>query len=410
MSLLQVASGDSQKSLKPAGHRLLKALVPYVLSALAVGLAVAATLLFDIVAPQAPTMFLLFGAIVAVAWFLGTGPGWLSVALATVSADYFFIPPIHVLELGSKDIPWLIAFVASAAATNAFSLRRRAIEEMSGVIRDELERRVRERTASLQLANDRIAAEMAERSRAEAALRETRNELARAARIAAAAELTASIAHEINQPLAAVVSNGEAALNWLKRTPPAPAKVHDSIVATVAAGERAAEVIRRIRSLIARGAIVQTEVDINDLVRSVMVLAGPELTRRGVVAECRYARRLPLILGDRVQLQQLMLNLVNNAAEAMSDVARGKRMLVVRTLRVDDGDIRIVVEDSGHGLSDADIGRMFDPFYSTKNDGMGMGLSICRTIVESHGGTIRATSRMPTGAHFEVDLPTKAGS
>ena len=395
---------------RPYRGRLQPIVIRYALAAAAVAVALGMTLALGMVAPKVPNTFFMFAAIVAVAWFLGDGPGWFSVVLSTAAVDFFLVAPIHVLDFSYEDISWLTAFAVCAASTNAFSLRRRATEEELVAARKELEQRVRERTKSLLDANDSLAAETAERSRAEAALREARSELIRASRIAAVAELTASIAHEINQPLAAVVANGEAALNWLNRRPPSLPEVEASIAAAVTAGERAADVITRVRSLIARGHSELKSIDVNDLIRNVMLLVGIELARRDVSSECHYEVDLPSIQGDRVQLQQLVLNLVNNAMEAMNDIGGASRLISVRTLRSAPRHVRIVVEDSGQGLLKADMSRLFEPFYSTKEHGMGMGLSICRTIVESHGGTIRAGSGTRGGARFEVDLPAKGAT
>ena len=189
----------------------------YLLPFIAVAIGVGATHLLGLTDPESPNLFLFFAAIVVSAWFAGTIPGWLSVILSTAAVDYFFIPPIYVLDLSAKDIPWLVTFAVCSIITNALSLQRRRAEALLIQARDELEVRVRQRTLDLQEANERLVAETAEHTRAEALLRETQNELSRAARIATVTELTASIAHEVNQPLAAIVANGEAALNWLGR-------------------------------------------------------------------------------------------------------------------------------------------------------------------------------------------------
>jgi C4-dicarboxylate-specific signal transduction histidine kinase len=279
-------------------------LLRYFLPIVAVATACAATYVLDLAAPASPNLFLFFVAIVAVGWYLGAGPGWLSVVVSVVAVDFLFLPPIHVLDFSVKDIPWFVAFVLSAAATNALSLKRRRTEEMLIQARGELEQRVRERTLDLQQTNEKLIAETVERARAEAVLRETRDELVRAARIATVAELTASIAHEINQPLAAVVANSEAALNWLKRSPPAFSEAKESIAGVVAAGERAAEVINRIRILMTKGAGTWTKVDVNELVDTVLSIILTSLAKRNVALECRLEPGLPLVLGDRVQLQQ----------------------------------------------------------------------------------------------------------
>ena len=146
--------------------------------------------------------------------------------------------------------------------------------------------------------------------------------------------------------------------------------------------------------------------DINQLVSSAIALVQTSFAKRDILVECHFEPRLPAALGDRIQLQQLLLNLFNNAADAMADVSTRRRELVIQTRRTGDHSISITVEDSGRGVADANPTKLFQPFYSTKLDGMGIGLSICRTIVELHGGTIRATSRSPSGAIFQVDLPT----
>jgi C4-dicarboxylate-specific signal transduction histidine kinase len=386
--------------------RALGTVLRYFLSFVAVAVACGATYLLNIAAPESSNLFLFFASIVVAAWYAGAGPGWLAVGLSIIAVDYFFSPPIYVLDLSAKDIPWLAAFVACAVVTNAMSLQRRRMEAMLRQARDELEQRVRERTLDLQQSNDKLTAATVERSVAEAALRETQNELARAARILTVTELTASIAHEVNQPLAAVVANSEAALNWLKRSPPALREANESIAAVVMAGERASDVIGRIRSLMTNGAPILATVDMNELVDNVIVLVHTSLVKRNITVTCRLEPESLPILGDRIQLQQLLLNLINNAADAMAQVFDRDRKLVVKTRHIKDN-VTITVEDTGHGLADVDTTKLFQPFYSTKQDGMGMGLSICRTIAESHSGTIRAMSRSPYGAAFQVELPLR---
>lgn len=374
----------------------------YAIPIVAVAMATGITSALDAIASESPNLFLFFIAIVVSSWFAGVGPGWLSVFLSIVAVNYFFIPPIHVLDFGLKDLPWFAAFVGCAVATNGLSLKRRRIEQELLRAHNELKQRVTE----LRQINERLTAEIAERTRTEAALRETQNELARAERIMTIGELTASIAHEINQPLTAVMSDAAAALNWLQRNPPALSEARESVVAVIAAGGRAGDIITRIRSLIKRGAPELTPLNINDVVDSVLATAMAELKAKDVVIERRLEPDLPAILGDRIQLQQLVSNLVNNATEAMADVFDRPRKLVVCTRRIPDDGISIAIEDSGSGLADADITRLFQPFYSTKAEGTGMGLSISRSIVEAHGGGISAVSRSPFGTVFCVHLPT----
>jgi C4-dicarboxylate-specific signal transduction histidine kinase len=381
------------------------ALGRYLLPFAAVAIACGMTYLLDLAAPESPNLFFFFGAIVITAWYAGAGPGWLAVILSTIAVDYFFIPAVYVLDLNIKDISWLVAFAACSAATNAVGLQRRGMEAMLIRARDELEERIRERTLELQATTEKLTAEAVERARAEAALRGTQNELARVHRIMTVGELTASIAHEVNQPLAAVVANGEAALNWLKRSPPRLLEAKDSIVAVVTAGERAADVISRIRSLMTRGAPAMAKVEVYEFLSSVVALVQAAFAMRDIVLECRLEPGLPCLLGDRIQLQQMVLNLLNNAADAVAEVSEGTRKVVIGAERTAKDHIKISIEDSGNGLVSVDRARLFQPFYSTKQDGMGMGLSICRTIAELHGGTIDFAPRKPRGAIFQVELP-----
>jgi C4-dicarboxylate-specific signal transduction histidine kinase len=377
----------------------------YFIPIVAVATATGITCLLDVIGPESPNLFLFFIAIVVSAWFAGAGPGWLSVFLSIIAVDYFFIPPIYVLDFSVKDFPWLAAFVGCAVATNGLSLKRRRMEEKLLEAHNELEQRVFERTQDLRQANERLIVDIAERTRTETALRETQNELARAARIMTVGELTSSIAHEINQPLAAVMSNAEAALNWLQRNPPALPQTKESVAAIIAAGGKAGDIIVRIRSLIKKGSPDLTGLNINDVVDSVLATARAGFETQDVVIERRLESGLPAVLGDRIQLQQLVSNLLNNAVEAIADVYDRPRKLVVSTRRTPGDGIAIAIEDSGSGLPDADATRLFQPFYSTKAEGTGMGLSICRSIAESHGGKIAAVSSSPFGTVFCVDLP-----
>ena len=256
--------------------------------------------------------------------------------------------------------------------------------------------------------NERMIAERHERERAEAALREIQNEFVRATRITTVAELMASIAHEVNQPLAAVVANGQAALNWLHHSPPALAEARESMAAVVVAGERAAQVLSRIRNLMTRTATLLTSIDVNELISDVMPLLRVGLEKHHIVVRCRLAAGLPPVSGDRIQLQQLVLNLINNAVDALAGVTDHARELGIETKSTADGHVTITVTDSGRGFADTDMEKPFQAFYSTKLDGMGMGLAICRTIVAAHRGSIRALPRIPHGAILEVDLPPRS--
>ena len=244
---------------------------------------------------------------------------------------------------------------------------------------------------------------------AEALARSELAELAHMNRLATAGELSASIAHEVNQPLAGIVAYAEAGRNWLSRPTPDIAEAREKFAQIANAGHRAAEVIERIRAFFKKEAPSPESVDVNDLVRDVLLLVDADLRRRKVVIELALTEALPPIKGDRVQLQQVILNLVVNAADAMDAVTDRERRLKVRSL-VDDGGVRVDVQDAGPGVAPDEIDRMFAPFYTTKAHGMGMGLSISRSLIEAHGGTLTARQAEPLGMTFSFVLPVLRAS
>jgi PAS domain S-box-containing protein len=254
--------------------------------------------------------------------------------------------------------------------------------------------------------------DLTERKRAEAEARESerryhevQTELAHANRLATTGQLTASIAHEVNQPIAATITNAQAALRWLSRRPPALEEVRQALDRIVENGNRAGDVIDRIRALIKKAPPRKDHLEINRAVREVLELTRGEAAKNGVSVQTDLADGLPLIEGDRVQLQQVMLNLVMNALEAMSDVSNGVRQLLVSTWTTEVGDVLVTVKDSGPGLAPASAERVFDTFYTTKPTGLGVGLSICRSIIEVHGGQLWVTANLPRGATFQFTVP-----
>jgi len=351
------------------------------------------------------TPFLFFAAIIVTAGLAGAGPALVSAALSAFAANSFFEYSVDGFGHGAEYLSWVAAFVLCGTVTFAASLRQRRVEETLRRSRNELKERIYSRARELLDLSERLNAEAAERVRMESALRQTQSELMRARRLITLAELGASIAHEINQPLAAVVSNGEAAQNWLRRSPPVLPAAAESIQAAVTAAVRAADIIKRIRSLTIKVIPRQASIEVNDLVSEVLALANAELTKRQIVTECRLAPALPPVTGDRTQLQVMLLNVVNNASDAMAEVCDRRRELIIETGVHGDGAISLVVLDSGHGLGATDPDSIFQAFYTTKEGGMGIGLSVCRTIVELHGGSIRAMSRQPHGAILKIDLP-----
>lgn len=254
--------------------------------------------------------------------------------------------------------------------------------------------------------------DLTERKRVEAEARESERryrealmELAHANRVTTMGQLTASISHEMKQPIAAIVTNAGAALNWLDAKPPDLERVRQTLDWIVSDGNRAGEIIGRIQALIKKAPPRREGTNINEAVLEVIALTHGEVVKNRVSVRTELAEGLPLIQADRVQLQQVILNLIINAVEAMSDVGEEARELLIRTRRDALNGVLVNLQDSGPGLDLASIEHLFDAFYTTKSSGMGMGLSICRSIVEAHGGRIWARANEPRGAVFQFSLP-----
>jgi PAS domain S-box-containing protein len=510
---------------------------------------------------------LFYAAVIVSTWFAGRGPGLLAVLLATLSVDYFFVPPLYTFTFGIYIIPRLAVFLMSALLIAWLSDKRKRAETSLRQARDEMEAKVQERTADLKQANEKLQAEIAERTRAEEALRESerryryifqaagvsiweedfsqvnvaiaelkargvqdfrqyvnahpefvqqaitmvkvidvndatlklfgagskdellvslhkvflpetgevfageliaiaegrtffesetvlqtlngdklavlltitfppqparldrvlvsimditerkraeealavaRAELAHVTRVTTMGELTSSIAHEVNQPLAAIVTNANACLRWLANQPPNLDEARESVGRIVRDGHRASEVVGRVRALFRKAAPDKVWLDINDLIQDVLALVPGEVRRNRIQLRTEFADGLPPVLGDRVQLQQVLLNLVVNAIEAMSTVSDRPRKLLIRSQQNDATSVLVMVQDSGIGIEAQNPAQIFDAFYTTKPDGLGMGLSISRTTIEGHGGRLWATSNDGSGATFQFTLPTNA--
>jgi signal transduction histidine kinase len=242
-----------------------------------------------------------------------------------------------------------------------------------------------------------------ERMRAEEALREAQAELGRVARLTTMGELTASIAHEINQPLGAMVNDATACVNWLAAQNLEEARQSAAMV--IEAGHRAADIFGRIRALARKTPPEKNLLDLNDTIRDVIALARRELQGHRVLLRAELEGDLPPILGDRIQLQQALLNLMMNAIEAMSGVGEGQRELVVRSARDGSKSVLVAVQDSGPGPDPKSLERLFEAFYTTKAHGLGLGLAISRRIIKAHGGRLWATANAPHGAIFQFTLP-----
>jgi PAS domain S-box-containing protein len=234
--------------------------------------------------------------------------------------------------------------------------------------------------------------------------REAQMELAHVNRVATMGQLTASIAHEVNQPIGAAVTFADAGLNWLAAQPPDLEEVRIAFNRIIKAGNQAGEVIGRIRALVKKVPVQKASLDINETILQTIALTRSEMGRHGILLQTELANGLPRIWGDRVQLQQVILNLIMNAIEAMSEVSEGPRELLIGTSVDTPGGVIVAVRDSGPGLKPESLDRLFDPFYTTKPAGMGMGLSICRSITEAHGGRLWATANAPRGAVFQFTL------
>jgi PAS domain S-box-containing protein len=247
--------------------------------------------------------------------------------------------------------------------------------------------------------------DLTERKRAEEALRQAQAELAHVARVVTLGELTASIAHEINQPLGAVVNNANACVRWLAAQNPEEARQSAALV--VEDSHRAAEIIRGIHNLAKKAPPHKDWLDINDTIRDVIALARSEVQAHHVSLQTHLGDDVPRVLGDRIQLQQVLLNLIMNAIEAMSDVGEGPRELWVSSKLVAATEVLIAVRDSGPGFDPQSFDRLFDAFYTTKPHGLGMGLAVSRSIVAAHGGRLWATANTPHGAVFQFTVPVE---
>lgn len=381
-------------------------------NALAVALVAAAwglTFFLQSVISTAGFLFF-YTAVVVSAWFGGKWAGLLAVILSALAVEYFFMAPIRSFVLDRESLPVFIEFAASALVVSWFSSWRRKAEAELQYARDELQLRVEERTAELKQTNVALLAEMAERKRAEEAYYEAQAELARVTRMSAMGALAASISHEVNQPLAAVVTNADACMMWLSSDPPNLEEARAAVDSIAQQGTRASEVVRHIRAMFTKAAPERTKVQVNDLIRQVSVLIEGAALRNQVAVETELGDDLPTTIGDHVQLQQVIVNLMLNGIEAMSEVVDRPRRLVIRSTMPSPDEVLVAVRDSGVGIAAKDEKRIFDAFFTTKTQGMGMGLSISQSIVESHGGRLWASSNTDHGATVQFTLPAEPES
>jgi C4-dicarboxylate-specific signal transduction histidine kinase len=325
--------------------------------------------------------------------------GWRMTALCTyplagsTAAEILDVIRTHQFAIARRNKVWEVV------ETSELKQAKSEIKRLN----DELERRVIERTQQLTVANEEMRKEMIERQRAEEALQESQADLARVTRAQDMGELVATIAHEVNQPLTAIVTNGNFCLRRLEGVTPNLDELRAAIAEIVSDGTRASAVISRIRSLLMKGAASRTELDMNEVIQEVAVLLRNEATRNRVSLRTDLGDNLPCVSGDRVQLQQVVINLVMNGIEAMHSLTYRPRNLLIKSAR-NHGEVHIQVQDSGTGIDADHAKHIFEPFFTTKPGGIGMGLSISRSIIESHGGHLWADSG-PQGALFQFALP-----
>jgi PAS domain S-box-containing protein len=254
----------------------------------------------------------------------------------------------------------------------------------------------------------KVTRDITERKRAEDALRTVQTELAHASRVSMAGELSTSIAHQLNQPLTAIVTNGDACLRWLGGEVKYLDEARSAVQRMVDSAMHAASVIKALRSFVSKKVSGEKEtLDVNEMIRQVLQFLGDELDRNRITLQMELHPSPSKIIGDRVQLQQVLLNLILNSMEAMTTADSSVRKLLIRSEQSDSGEVSICVHDSGPGITTQNAKRLFDPFFSTKKDGLGLGLSISRTIIEAHGGKLWAAGRQDAGAIFQFTLPAQ---
>jgi len=323
------------------------------------------------------------------AWYGGVGPGLLATTLSALAFHYSFLHPIHSLGPQPREMPRLFMYIISNLLIGLLSAAQRNATE------------------SLRRTNDALHAESRERKHAEEELRQTQADLTYANRVSSMGELTASLAHEVNQPIAATITNANTCLRWLSRDQPDLEEARAAASRIVQDGRRAGEIVNRVRLLFKKDTLQRELVDLNEIIREMTLLLHSEVMKFAVLVRTELAADLPQVMGDRVQLQQVLMNLMMNSIDAMRDVD-GTRELTIKSHRGENGQLLISVSDTGVGLPPQQADKIFNAFFTTKTHGTGMGLRISRSIVESHGGRLWAADNFPRGATFQFTLPAAA--
>jgi signal transduction histidine kinase len=358
----------------------------YVIAVLLSAVALWLSLVFEVSFGN-PFWFFFPSAVIASTWFCGKFPGSLTTVISVVVVQYYFIPPLRSFAITRRDLPFSLTFLGCQIFATWLVSKRKDTED------------------SLRKANAALVNQIAERERAEESLRKTRSELTRVVRITMVGELTASIAHEINQPLAAIVTNCDACIAWL-------ASENQNLPEAQAAAERAAlgatrasEVIHRIRSLISNAPAERVPVQLNVLISEIVDLTAYQASKNRVSVSADLEPNLPAVLGDKIQLQQVVLNLITNGLEATSGVNGRARRLEIRTQLRGTDQVQVSVTDTGVGVAQELLPRLFEPFFTTRSQGIGMGLPISRSIIEAHGGSLWVESSVGEGSVFQFTVP-----
>jgi len=353
---------------------------------------------------QAAPVSLFLCAIMFTAWVGGLKAGVLAMALSLLSFKYYFLTPVHSLALDSEEMPRLVVFTLAGVFVLAITGAQKRDEE-------KLRKTGRELQANIEDLN-----------RTQQALHKAQAELAHTTRLTTMGELTASIAHEVNQPLTAVVNNANACISLLEPAPSHSGEggphgasnledIREALGEIRDDAERASAVVGRVRQLAKRAPVEKSPLDLKDVVKDVLSLSRYESVARRVTIRTDLAQDLPPVLGDRVQLQQVLLNLVMNGMDAMNSVPEEKRILSVlvkHAATAGTAAVLLCVQDAGIGLKAEEMDRLFEAFYTTKPHGMGMGLAISRSIIEAHGGRLWAEPNQGPGATFSLSLPSVA--
>jgi signal transduction histidine kinase len=380
LSIILPSSMSSSRVWSPSS-----AVASYGFAVLSFAVTFACVIVIDNILDASPPVSLFLCAIIFVAWFTSLGPALLTTGLSVLAFGYFYLLPLDSLTLVSKDVPRIILFGIAAVFIAVVSAAQRKAAASLRQARDQLQDAVHD----LEIVNQRLLLEN---------------------RVATLGEMNASIAHDVIQPLTAIVTQGEANLRWLGRPSPEIDTVRRGVEQMIESAERAANVVNRIRALSKKRNPELIPLDVNEVINDVVRLTEREIASHRIALRLELAAALPPVLGDRVQLQQVVINLMINAIQALAGTEEGARSLVVRSEHYHSDQVLISVRDSGPGIAAETANRLFDPFYTTKPNGTGMGLSISRSIIEAHGGRIWASSDSGTGATFQFTLPARQPS